>query len=181
MPEGASSSSSDGRSVGNGVPLAPARLRGAPRLSYKRSMAETTYFPRRLILGGAMISGVLLALAVHMLGARYGLDLGGLWRSDTSEFMPAGAAIAWWLIATVGFSGGYFTANLMHSAASGQIPQRMRQFLIAVGVLILAGAGQAASAPSPVPTISGVLAGLAALCLGAEMAFCGAHFALRKA
>jgi len=143
-------------------------------------MAETTYFPRRLILAGAMISGVLLALAVHMLGARYGLDLGGLWRSDAREFMPAGAAIAWWLIATVGFSGGYFTTNLMNSAVSGQIPQRMRQFLIAVGVLILAGAGQAASAPSPIPTISGVLAGLAALCLGAVMAFCGAYFALRK-
>jgi len=143
-------------------------------------MAETTYFPRPLILATALVSGVLLALAVHMLGARFGLDLGGLWRSDTHEFMPAGAAIAWWLIATVGFSGGYLTANLMRSAVSGQIPQRMRQFLIAVGVLILAGAGQAASAPSPIPTISGVLAGLAALCLGAVMAFCGAHFALRK-
>ena len=117
-------------------------------------MAETTFFPRRLILGAAVISGVLLALAVHMLGARYGLDLGGLWRSDTHEFMPAGAAIAWWLIATVGFSGGYFTATLMQSASPGQIPQRMRQFLIAVGVLLLAGAGQAASAPSPVPTVS---------------------------
>jgi len=35
-----------------------------------------------------MISGVLLALAVHMLGARYGLDLGGLWRSDTRDLMP---------------------------------------------------------------------------------------------
>ena len=138
------------------------------------------FFPRRLILGGAMISGVLLALAVHMLGARYGLDLGGLWRSDTRDFMPAGAAIAWWLIATVGFSGGYFTASLMHSAVSGQIPQRMRQFLIAVGVLLLAAAGQEASAPRGVPTISGVLAGLAALCLGALVAFCGAHFALRK-
>ncbi len=144
-------------------------------------MTETTFFPRRLILGGAMISGVLLALAVHMLGARYGLDLGGLWRSDTHDFMPAGAAIAWWLIATVGFSGGYFTATLMHSAVSGQIPQRMRQFLIAVGVLLLAGAGQAAAAPSPTPTISGVLAGIAALCLGAAMAFCGANFALRTA
>src|SRR5258708_14010751 len=108
-------------------------------------MAETTYFPRRLIRAGAMISGVLLALAVHMLGARYGLDLGGLWRSDTSEFMPAGAAIAWWLIATVGFSGGYFIATLIHSAVSGQIPQRMRQFLIAAGVLILARAVHAAS------------------------------------
>ena len=143
-------------------------------------MAETTYFPRRLILAGAMITGVLLALAVHMLGARFGLDLGGLWRSDSHEFMPAGAAVAWWLIATVGFCGGYFTATLMHSAVSGQIPQRMRRFLIAVGVLILIGAGQAASAPSPIPTISGVLAGIAALCLGATMAFCGAHFALRK-
>lgn len=143
-------------------------------------MAETIFFPRRLILGAAMISGVLLALAVHMLGARYGLDLGGLWRSDSHEFIPAGAAIAWWLIATVGFSGGYFTATLMQSAVSGQIPQRMRQFLIAVGVLLLAGAGQVASAPSPVPTVSGVLTGLAALCLGAVMAFCGAHFALRR-
>jgi hypothetical protein len=144
-------------------------------------MAETTYFPRRLILAAALISGVLLALAVHMLGARYGLDLGGLWRSDTHEFIPAGAAVAWWLIATVAFVGGYFTATLMQSAVSGQIPPRMRQFLIAVGVLVLAGAGQAASAPSPLPTVSGVVAGVAALCLGAAMSFCGAHFALRKA
>ncbi len=142
-------------------------------------MAETTYFPRRIILAAAMLSGVLLALAVHMLGARYGLDLGGLWQSEA--FVPAGAAVAWWLIATVGFSGGYFTASLMQRAVSGQIPHRMRQFLIAIGVLVLAGAGQAASAPSPIPTISGVLAGVAALCLGAAMSFCGAHFALRKA
>ncbi|MCC8941517.1 hypothetical protein H8A99_35040, partial [Bradyrhizobium sp. Arg68] len=131
-------------------------------------MPETTYFPRYLILGGAMIAGVLLALAVHMLGARYGLDLGGLWRSDTHEFMPAGSAIAWWLIASVGFSGGYFTANLMHRAVAGQIPQRMRNFLIVIGVLMLAGAGQTASAPSTVSTTSAVLAGLAALCLGAS-------------
>jgi hypothetical protein len=144
-------------------------------------MAETTYFPRRLILAAALISGMLLALAVHMLGARYGLDLGGLWRFDAHEFIPAGAAVAWWLIATVAFVGGYFTATLMQSAVSGQIPPRMRQFLIAVGVLVLAGAGQAASAPSPLPTVSGVLAGVAALCLGAAMSFCGAHFALRKA
>lgn len=144
-------------------------------------MTDTKFFPRHLILAAAVMSGVLLALAVHMLGARYGLDLGGLWRSGTRDFMPAGAAIAWWLIATAGFSGGYFIATLMHSAVSGQIPQRMRHFLIAVGVLVLAGAGQAASAPSSIPTTSGVLAGFAALCLGALMAFCGAHFALRKA
>ncbi|WP_375415580.1 hypothetical protein [uncultured Bradyrhizobium sp.] len=144
-------------------------------------MAETPYFPRYIIFAAALISGVLLALAVHMLGARDGLDLGGLWRSDTREFMPAGAAVAWWLIATVAFVGGYFTASLMQSAVSGQIPQRMRQLLIAIGVLVLAGAGQTVAAPSPIPTISGVLAGLAALGLGAAMAFCGAHFALSQA
>ena len=138
------------------------------------------HFPRHLILGGAMFVGMLLALAVHMLGARYGLDLGGLW-SDARDFMPAGAAVAWWLIATVGFSGGYFIANLMRSAVSGQIPPRLRHFLIAVVVLLLAGAGQVASAPSAIPTISGVLAGLVALGLGAAMAFCGAHFASRRA
>jgi hypothetical protein len=143
-------------------------------------MAETTYFPRPLILATALVSGVLLALAVHMLGARFGLDLGGLWRSDVGELMPASAAVAWWLTATVGFSGGYFTASVMHHAVSGRIPPRVRQFLVAVGVLVLAGAGQAASAPTPIPTFSGVLAGLAALCLGAAMAFCGTHFALRK-
>jgi hypothetical protein len=154
-------------------------LRRSLTLFYNRAMPETTPFPSRLILAAAAISGVLLALAVHMLGARFGLDLGGLWRSDTSN-MPAGAALAWWLIATVGFSGGYFTASLMHSAASGQIPQRMQYFLIAVGVLVLVGAGQAASGPSSIPTVAGVLAGFAALGLGAVMAFCGAHFALRK-
>src|ERR1700744_533586 len=144
-------------------------------------MAETTPFPSRLILGAAAISGVLLALAVHMLGARFGLDLGGLWRSDAGNFMPAGAALAWWLIATVGFCGGYFTAALMHSAVSGQIPQRMQQFLIAIGVLVLVGAGQGPSGPSSGPTGAGFVAALAALALGAAMAFCGAHFALRKA
>src|SRR5438477_10411656 len=94
--------------------------------------------------------------------------------------MTSGAAIAWWLSATVGCCGGYLTANLMHSAVSGQIPQRMRQFLIAVGVLILAGAGQDASEPSPIPSISGVLAGIAALFLGAAMAFCGEYVVRRK-
>ena len=143
-------------------------------------MAETTYFPRHIIFAAALLSGVLLALAVHMLGARFGLDLSGLWRSDTREFMPAGAAIAWWLIATVGFSGGYFTANLMQTAVSGRMPPRMRQFLIAVGVLLLAAAGQAASAPGAISTVAAVVGGIAALCLGAAMAFCGAYFALRK-
>lgn len=140
----------------------------------------THAFPRHLILGAAATCGLLLALAVHMLGVRFGLDLGGLWRGGAHDIVPAGAAVAWWLITIMGFAGGYLIANLMHSAASGQIPRRMRNLLIAIGVLVFAGAGQAASGPSAIPTFSGVLAGVAALLLGAVMTFCGAHFALRK-
>jgi hypothetical protein len=155
-------------------------LRRSLTLSYNRGMPETTPFPNRMILAAAAISGVLLALAVHMIGARFGLDLGGLWRSNARDFMPAGSALAWWLIAGVGFYGGYFAATLMHSAAHGQIPQRMQHFLIAVGVLVLIGAGQAASGPSSAATLAGFVSALAALGLGAAMATCGAHFALRR-
>jgi hypothetical protein len=149
-------------------------------------MAQATLFPRHIVLAAASISGVLLALAVHMLGVRFGLDLGGLWRQELvrQEFgatVPVGAAMAWWLIAAAAFGGGYLTANVLRSAASGTLPPRMRQFLIAVGVLVLAGAGQAASAPSPIPSLSGVLAGVAALALGGLMAFSGAHVAMRGA
>jgi hypothetical protein len=126
-----------------------------------------------------MVSGILLALAVHMLGAQIGLDLGGLWRPDSKDFMPAGAAVAWWLVATAGFFASYFVATLMHSAPSGRIQQRLRQFLIVVAVLFLAGAGQAASAPSAAPTLASLITGLAVLGLGSAMAFCGAYFALR--
>lgn len=143
-------------------------------------MADTVYFPRHIILAGAMMFGVLLALAVHILIQRFGLNVGDLWVAVANGLIPAKAALAWWLIAAVAFVGGYATASLMHSAVSGRIPLRMRQFLIIVGVLMLAAAGQAASAPSGVPSLSGVLAGVAALCLGAVMAFCGAHFALRR-
>ncbi|MEH2509973.1 hypothetical protein V1291_001327 [Nitrobacteraceae bacterium AZCC 1564] len=159
-------------------------------------MAKTAYFPRHLILAGAMIFGVLLALGIHILIQRFDLYLGDLWRTDTAELIPARAAIAWWLIASVAFVGGYATATLLDSAVSGQIPVRLRQLLILTGVVMLAAAGQAASAPNAIPTMSGaerigrasaegalarVLTGVVALCLGGAMAFCGAHFALRRA
>lgn len=145
------------------------------------TMATVTPFPRRLILAGAALSGMLLALALHILAQRVGLDLGGLWSGEGHVPVPATAALAWWLIATGGFASGYMVANLMRRAVAGRISRRMRHFLIGLGVVVLAAAGQAAAAPSAVPTLSGVLAGVTALCLGALMAFCGAYFALRTA
>ncbi len=143
-------------------------------------MSDTTYFPRHIILAAATIFGVLLALAVHILIQRFNLNIGGLWRQSADDMIAAAAAVAWWLLAASSFVAGYFTAQLMGHSVSGRMSLRMRQFLAGIGVLMLAAAGQAASAPSAVPTLSGVLAGVAALCLGAVMAFCGAHFALRQ-
>lgn len=143
-------------------------------------MAKPAYFPRRIILSGAVIFGVLLALGIHIILQRFDFNLGDLWRTDSPDLIPARAALAWWLVAAAAFVTGFVTASLLDSAASGQLPARLRQFLIAIGVVMLAAAGQAASAPSAVPTLSGMLAGVAALGLGAVMAFCGAHFALRR-
>jgi len=144
-------------------------------------MAKPAPISHRVILAAAVIFGLLLALGIHIILQRFELNLGDLWRTDSPELIPARAALAWWLIAAAAFVAGFVTANLLDSAASGQLSVRLRQFLIAIGVVMLAAAGQAASAPSAVPTLSGVLAGVAALGLGAVMAFCGAHFALRRA
>ena len=143
-------------------------------------MTETTYFPRHIILAAATIFGVLLALAVHILIQRFNLNLGDLWRQSAGGVIPASAAVAWWLLAASSFVAGYFTAALMNHSVSGKVSLRMRQLLIVVGVLMLAAAGQAASAPSAVPSLAGVVAGVVALCLGGVMAYCGAHFALRR-
>lgn len=143
-------------------------------------MADHDLYPRNIVLAGALGCGVLLALAVHMLSQRVGLDLSGLWRGGDSRVVPIGAAVAWWLIATVGFAGGYITAMLMFGAASGQMPRAMWQFLAVVMVLLLAGAGLSASGPATGPAIAQVLAGVITLVLGTSMAYCGAHFATRR-
>jgi hypothetical protein len=142
-------------------------------------MTQTRRFPRHLVMAAAMLCGVLLALAMHMLGRGLGLDLAGMWGADSAAGVPLRAALAWWLIATVAFIGGYAAATLMDGAATGHISRTMWQFLIGILVMVLAGAGQSAAAPSQVPTFAGVLAGVSALGLGAAMAFCGAHFATR--
>jgi len=142
-------------------------------------MADQEY-PRHIVLAGAIGCGVLLALAVYMTGQGFGIELGGLWRTDLAVVVPVSAAIAWWLIATTGFVGGYATARLMNGGVAG-LSRTMWQLLAVIGVLLLAGAGLGASAPATGPTSARVLAGIVALLLGAGMAFCGAHFATRRA
>ena len=45
-------------------------------------MTKPVSFPRHLMFAAALICGVLLALAMHMLGQSVGLDLDGLWRAE---------------------------------------------------------------------------------------------------
>src|SRR5215207_11507356 len=129
------------------------------------ALPNKTYFPRRIILGGALISGMLLALAAHMLGQGFGLNIAGLWQLGGSAGTPAAAAVAWWLISSMAFVGGFFTAAVMDRAVAGHLPRPLRGLLIAVLIMFLAAAGQAASAPSATPTIAGMLTGVAALAI----------------
>ena len=166
---------------------APPALACIPCPSYNRAngipenaMPGTPYFSPRLILGAAAMFGMLLALGIHILGQRFGLDLGDLWSASSNGVIPVTAAIAWWLIAAVAFVSGYVTASLLFSAVSGRLPRRLQHALIAGGLLLLIAAGQAASGPSAVPTLHGLYNGIIALLLGAAMAFAGAHFALAR-
>lgn len=144
-------------------------------------MTVADAYPRNIVLAAAIGCGVLLALAVHMLGQGIGLDLGGLLRADGSTVMSIGPALAWWLTATAGFGGGYFTARLMDGSTTGQLPRGMWQLLAVVLVLILSGTGLSASAPATGSTLVRVAAGVVALLLGGCMAFCGARFATQRA
>lgn len=143
-------------------------------------MAVRTSLPPLTVLTSATVLGLLLALAVHILGARIGLNLGSLWVPEPDGLMPASAAAAWWLVAAVALISGYLTATLMDGAAGRRIPRWLHRALAALAVLVLAAAGHAASGAGPAPTAAGVIAGLTALGLGAAMAFCGASFALRR-
>lgn len=143
-------------------------------------MTEPAYFPRRIILSAALFAGLLLALAVHILGQSFGLDLSGLWSGDGNVPVSTGAAIAWWLIGSAAFVSGNLAARLMAGALSGRMPPRLKQLLIVIGVLTLAAVGQMASVPGTGPSRTSVLSSLAALTLGTVMAFSGAQFALRR-
>jgi len=83
-------------------------------------MAETDYFPRRLIPRAPFISGVLMALAVHSWGWAMA-DIGGpVAIAIPANSCHAGAAIAWWLIASVGFCGGIHATRCDSASVEGK-------------------------------------------------------------
>jgi hypothetical protein len=139
-------------------------------------LPDKIHLDRRLVITCAIVCGVLLALAVQMLGQALDLDLTALWLGDPANISISVGA-AWWMMAAAGFAGGYATTILAARAAAGRIPQMVWWILAGAFVLILAAAGQFASAPSTSAGSASVLAALAALTLGAAMAICGVYVA----
>lgn len=144
------------------------------------TLPEQDAYPRGIIFATAIGCGILLALAMHMIGTRIGFGLVSLWSTGPGTVVPATTAIAWWLIAVVGFAGGYGTGLLMDPPQSKPVPLLLRRILIAGFVVTLAAAGLAGSDSQTAPGFANVLAGLSALVLGTGMSFCGVHFATRR-
>lgn len=144
------------------------------------TLPEQDAYPRGIIFATAIGCGILLALAMHMIGTSLGLGLVSLWATGPGIVVPATTAIAWWLVAAIGFAGGYGTGLLMDPPKAKPVPLWLRRIFIAAFVILLAGAGLASSGPSAGPGFANVLAGLSALILGTGMSFCGVHFATRR-
>ena len=132
------------------------------------------------IFATAMTSGMLLALAAHLLSGRFGIALTSvlldLFPTDANALR---AAFGWWSIAGAGLAGSFLAGLLAQDGGKG----RRRRLRWATGVLVfllLAGAPYLASG-QPAPNLPLQLgADLAAVALGLLTAFCGCWFALPR-
>lgn len=137
---------------------------------------------RMTIFAVAMTSGVLLALAAHMLSGRLEIGLTSVWRElFPTEANATRSALGWWTIAGAGFVGGFLAGLLAQDLSIRQRRRRrLRRLIGALFFLLLAGAPYFAAA-TPAPNLPFALgANLAAFVLGTVTAFCGSWFALPK-
>ena len=138
--------------------------------------------PRITIFATAMTSGLLLALAAHVLSGRFGIGLTSVWQ----DLFPTDAnalrsTLGWWLILAVGFIGSFLAGLLVQDFARSPRPRpRLKRFIAVVFFLALAGAPFLATTPPPTspPITLGV--NLAVFALGAITAFCGSWFAMAR-
>ena len=125
------------------------------------------------IFAAAMTSGVLLALAAHMLSVRLGVGLTSVWQDlFPTDANAVRSALGWWMIAGAGFCGSFLGGLLAQDASRGR--QRLIGMLF---FLLLAGMPYLAAA-APAPNLQFALgANLAVFALGTVTAFCGSWFA----
>lgn len=142
--------------------------------------STTRESPRALIYTTALVCGLFLALAVHIGLTAAGAGLAG---SAREVFLfgkdQINTALAWWAIGIAGCLGSL--GAIVLSRGLKRPGMRLLRLVIAVAfVCLLAAAGRKAAAPPGGGAAMTVAANLAAMTLGAFMAFFAAHFAARR-
>jgi hypothetical protein len=138
---------------------------------------------RRLNYAAAIACGVFAAMAMHIVLTVFGVGLDAVLRQVAgASKQQLISALAWWAIGAAGFIGGWGTgAYLIAAAREREFVYRLaRRFLIAL-VFAVATAGGIMSKSGDVGGTVDVIAGLAALGLGAICAYCGARLAYLNA
>lgn len=137
--------------------------------------------PRELVSATAIVCGLLLALAVHIITSRFGLGLASAWREEgASSFDQIRSAFAWWLIAAGGGFGGFTTAVLITDPPQRTRARSILEWTAAIGfLLLLAGAEHYGMGEVGIGIGARLNAGLVALTVGALTASFGTYFALR--
>lgn len=136
--------------------------------------------PRVLTYIIALACGLFLALAVHI-----GLTAAGFGLTGASREMflvgkdQINTALAWWSIGIAGCLGSFGAIFLSRNV--NRPIARLFRLVLALGFFcILAVAGHKAAAPPAGGAALTVAGNLAAMTLGAFMAFFAAHFAARR-
>lgn len=136
--------------------------------------------PRALIYTTALACGLFLALAVHIGLTAAGVGLPGsapeVFFTGKDQF---NTALAWWAIGIAGCLGSLGAIALSRKLSRPGM-RALRLIIAVVFVCLLAVAGHKAAAPPGGGAAMTVAANLAAMTLGAFMAFFAAHFAVRR-
>jgi hypothetical protein len=137
--------------------------------------------PTGLIFGTAVTCGTFAALATHILLRAAGIELMAMSRhiapTNAAEIK---AALGWWLTAGVGLATSWIVALMLKRPPNAlRRPGLLHWLLGAALVGALAGIGHSA-APANIAPVHKVAGSLAALGLGALMALCATHFAMKR-
>jgi hypothetical protein len=138
--------------------------------------------PHVLVYILALACGLFLALAVHIALTASGVGLTSVLR----ELFPTSSdqlksALAWWAVGLAGCLGSWGTIVVLRKTSPGAQAQRLFRFALVLGFFcLLAAAGSRADSGSAGSAAMTTAANLAAMGLGAFMAFFAAHFATRR-
>jgi hypothetical protein len=135
-----------------------------------------------LIFGAAVTCGTFAALAAHILLRGAGIELVAMWRHlAPSNAAEVKAALAWWATAGAALAGSWIAVVMLRRQPIARRRARILRWLLgAVVVGALAGIGHSGAASANVAAMHKVAGSFAALGLGAIMALCATHFAMKR-